>query len=157
MKGRKVIIVGAGIGGLAAATALARQGAMVTVLEQAEAITEAGAGIQVSPNGFAVLRALGLAQEACDLSTKASGVCLYDYQRGPVLPLDMAGGQYRLFHRADLIDLLHWAARRAGVRVLLLQKVPIWWSVPMGCIRCCGRRSTATKSRFSRARWRGGR
>ena len=123
VKGRKVIIVGAGIGGLAAATALARQGAMVTVLEQAEAITEAGAGIQVSPNGFAVLRALGLAQEACDLSTKASGVCLYDYQRGPVLPLDMAGGQYRLFHRADLIDLLHWAARRAGVRVLLLQKV----------------------------------
>ncbi|MEH6740342.1 MAG: FAD-dependent oxidoreductase, partial [Sulfitobacter sp.] len=54
------IVIGAGIGGLAAAIALARRGVAVTVLERAEAIREVGAGLQVSPNGLAVLRALGL-------------------------------------------------------------------------------------------------
>jgi 2-polyprenyl-6-methoxyphenol hydroxylase-like FAD-dependent oxidoreductase len=45
---------------LAAALAAARAGAQVTVLEQAPEIAEVGAGIQISPNGWAVLKALGL-------------------------------------------------------------------------------------------------
>ena len=56
----KVCVIGAGIGGLAVARALALRGADVSVLEQAPEISEVGAGLQISPNGFAVLRALGL-------------------------------------------------------------------------------------------------
>ena len=54
---RNITVLGAGIGGLAVATALARRGARVQVLEQAPALREVGAGIQISPNGMAVLRA----------------------------------------------------------------------------------------------------
>ncbi|WP_157937760.1 FAD-dependent oxidoreductase, partial [Oceaniglobus roseus] len=59
--GRRITVLGAGVAGLAAALALARQGARVRVLERAEVLDgDTGAGIQVSPNGAAVLRALGL-------------------------------------------------------------------------------------------------
>ena len=60
---REVLVVGGGIGGLAAALALARRGAWVRVLEQAPAIAEVGAGLQITPNGTRVLRALGLSPD----------------------------------------------------------------------------------------------
>lgn len=53
-------MLGAGVAGLTVARALAMRGARVTVLEQAEVIREVGAGLQITPNGAAVLRALGL-------------------------------------------------------------------------------------------------
>src|SRR5215470_19315048 len=53
-------VIGAGIGGLALAGLLSRQGAKVTVYEQATAFERLGAGIQMSPNAMHVLRALGL-------------------------------------------------------------------------------------------------
>ena len=56
-----MLIAGAGIGGLTAALALARQGIGVTLFDQAEKLEEAGAGIQLSPNAARVLIALGLA------------------------------------------------------------------------------------------------
>jgi 2-polyprenyl-6-methoxyphenol hydroxylase-like FAD-dependent oxidoreductase len=57
------LVVGAGIGGLATALALGRTGWRVTVLEQAAAIGEVGAGIQLSPNGVRVLSSLGVLEE----------------------------------------------------------------------------------------------
>ncbi len=54
------IVVGGGIGGLAAALALTRQGIQVQLLEQASHIGEIGAGIQLGPNAFAALDALGV-------------------------------------------------------------------------------------------------
>lgn len=56
-----VVVVGAGIGGLAAALLLARAGASVSLLERASAPTAVGAGILLQPNGLAVLAGLGLA------------------------------------------------------------------------------------------------
>ena len=55
---QRAIVVGGGIGGLAAALALTRQGIRVQLLEQATHIGEIGAGIQLGPNAFAALDAL---------------------------------------------------------------------------------------------------
>ena len=58
--GRDVAVVGAGIGGLAAALLLARAGASVTLLERRAEGAEVGAGLLLQPNGLAVLAGLGL-------------------------------------------------------------------------------------------------
>ncbi|MFD1914463.1 FAD-dependent oxidoreductase [Halodurantibacterium flavum] len=126
--GQKVTVLGAGIAGLSAALALALRGASVTVLEQADAIREVGAGLQISPNGVAVLRALGLGPALADAGTRGTAVVLRDGASGKqVLRLDLAGLRpeqgYYFVHRADLIATLADAARDAGVRIHLLQHV----------------------------------
>lgn len=123
---KRIAVIGAGIGGLAAAQALARRGADVTVFEQAAEIAEVGAGIQISPNGARVLDALGLGDELRQRSVEAETVQLCDYQGGEVLRLDLKdSGQsgYHFLHRADLIDMLAKGARADGVRIRLLQRV----------------------------------
>ena len=55
----RVVIVGGGIGGLAAANALLQRGIDVRVYEQAAALTEVGAGIALQPNGIRMLHRLG--------------------------------------------------------------------------------------------------
>ncbi|SIS70915.1 salicylate hydroxylase [Roseivivax lentus] len=122
-----IAVIGGGIGGLAAATALARHGARVTLFEQADAIREVGAGLQLSPNGLKVMAALGL-EAGLGSAPRASAVSLRDYRAGrEVLRLDLArlgpGMNYRFVHRADLIDLLAGAARAAGVTLRLSHKV----------------------------------
>jgi salicylate hydroxylase len=59
-----VLVAGGGIGGLAAALALARVGFRVKVLEQSPEIGEIGAGIQLGPNAFAAFDALGVGERA---------------------------------------------------------------------------------------------
>jgi hypothetical protein len=59
-----ILVAGGGIGGLAAALALARHGFAVKVLEQASEIGEIGAGIQLGPNAFAAFDALGIGPKA---------------------------------------------------------------------------------------------
>ncbi len=118
--GQDVTILGAGIGGLTAAVALAGRGAHVTVLEQAAEITEVGAGLQISPNGVRVLDALGLGNQARARAMRGSGVWLRDGISGREV-IDFSfekvapEATFLLFHRADLIDLLAGAARDAGV------------------------------------------
>ena len=126
--GQQVTVLGAGVAGLAVARALALQGAVVTVLEQADAIREVGAGLQISPNGAAVLRALGLEKALEAASTRAQAVELRDGRDGDlVLRLDLArlrpAQGYHFTHRADLIDLLAKGARDAGVDIQLLQQI----------------------------------
>jgi 2-polyprenyl-6-methoxyphenol hydroxylase-like FAD-dependent oxidoreductase len=58
-----IAIVGAGIGGLAAASLLTRAGHTVNVYEQAPRFARVGAGIQMAPNAVKVLRALGIEQQ----------------------------------------------------------------------------------------------
>ncbi|TDK50802.1 FAD-dependent monooxygenase [Antarcticimicrobium luteum] len=128
LTGRNIIVAGAGIGGLAAALALRARGAEVTVLEQACEIAEVGAGLQISPNGAAVLRAMGLGEALSRAAVPSRAVVLRDYRRGgEVLRLDLAryaaGQDFYLVHRADLIGLLAGAARTAGIPLRLLQRV----------------------------------
>lgn len=128
LDGRAITVLGGGVAGLAAALALAQRGAQVTVLEQAAAIAEVGAGIQISPNGAAVLRALGLGPALAQAGLRAGGIVLRNGPDGrKVTALDMlgdgAGAGYWFVHRADLIALLERAARAAGVRVQLMQHV----------------------------------
>ena len=85
-RGRSVVVVGGGIGGLAAALAFARTGASVTVLEQAAALTEVGAGIQITPNGAVVLAALGLSQAGAARGLRAAAVEPIDGLSGARLP-----------------------------------------------------------------------
>ncbi|MFZ0097255.1 MAG: FAD-dependent oxidoreductase, partial [Gemmobacter sp.] len=126
--GREVTVLGAGVAGLTVARALAMRGARVTVLEQAEAIREVGAGLQITPNGAAVLRALGLEARLNAVGPRAQAVHLCDGRDGSsVLRMDLARLRpdlgWHLMHRADLIDLLAEAARAAGVQIRLLQRV----------------------------------
>jgi salicylate hydroxylase len=126
--GQSVTVIGAGVAGLAVARALALRGASVTVLEQADAIREVGAGLQISPNGACVLRALGLWDALQAASVRAAAVALIDGPTGRLVTrlevgrLRPAQG-YHFAHRADLIDLLRQGAVEAGVTLHLLHTV----------------------------------
>lgn len=128
LNGQKISILGGGIAGLAAATALARHGAEVTVCEQSDAITEVGAGLQIGPNGFAVMRDLGAGAALAACSVRAQGMALLEGRKGTaVFGLDFqrfaADQEYYFVHRADLVDVLAAAARGAGVDIQLSQQV----------------------------------
>lgn len=120
--GQEITVLGGGIGGFAVAAALALRGGRVTVLEQAPEIAEVGAGLQVSPNGFAVLDALGLAETARARAMRARAVVLADGLSGrEVVRMDLEtlrpGKDFLLFHRADLIEILANRAVELGVEV----------------------------------------
>jgi salicylate hydroxylase len=115
---RHLIVAGAGIAGLTAALALARAGMRVTVLEQAERLTETGAGIQLSPNATRVLIALGLRErlEAAVMMPQAIRVMAGGSGREIVrIPLGNEverryGAPYWTIHRGDLQAALAAAA-----------------------------------------------
>ena len=125
LAGRDIAVVGAGIGGLAAALALARRGARVRVFERAPALTEVGAGLQIGPNAVAVLEALGLGGALAPLASAPPAIELRDFRQGALvarLPMGAAavarhGRPYWQFHRADLLGVLAGAATAAGARI----------------------------------------
>lgn len=121
INGLSFSVIGGGIGGLAAALALRQRGAKVTVLEQAPALTEVGAGLQISSNGMVILRALGVVGTEPECGQLSHGTTLCDYRKGRVIsqvPTPAAGPTY-YYHRADLLNLLHRAAKQAGVEIRL--------------------------------------
>lgn len=131
LEGREIAVIGAGLGGLAAALALAARRARVTVYEQAPALVEAGAGIQVAPNGVAVLEALGLRDAAEAVASVPEAVELRDWRAGRTvarLPLGQAcvaryGRPYWQFHRADLLGVLAAAVAEAGIALRLGSRI----------------------------------
>ena len=106
---RSVIVAGAGIGGLTAALALARNGFRVTVLEQAERLSETGAGIQLSPNAARCLIDLGVGERLRPHVTAPLALQVLAGHSGREivrLPLGGAaeryGAPYWIIHRGDL-------------------------------------------------------
>lgn len=130
LAGQSCIVIGAGIGGLALARGLALRGAAVQVLEQATALAEVGAGIQIAPNGARVLRSLGLGDDLARRGMRLQAVHLRDGTdrgaSGPasgraVLCMDLTRRaqdmNFYALHRADLIDMLQTGAQSAGVNL----------------------------------------
>ena len=107
---RTLIVAGAGIGGLTASLALARQGFRVVVLEKAERLEEAGAGLQLSPNASRVLIELGLQPRLAPRAITPEAISIISARSGGEiarLPLGdaataKAGAPYWVVHRADL-------------------------------------------------------
>ena len=81
-KDRQVIIVGGGIGGLAAALALARKGIPSQLIEQAPEFKEIGAGIQLGPNVFWMFEALGLIEPISALAVFPNNLIMMDSVTG---------------------------------------------------------------------------
>lgn len=109
MQGSDVLVIGAGIGGLAAALALLRAGQRVRIIEQVTEIGEVGAGLSITPNAGRALHALGLGTELARIgSTPATGAIKH-YASGETLVIlaqDQSREKYGVplyhVHRADL-------------------------------------------------------
>jgi 2-polyprenyl-6-methoxyphenol hydroxylase-like FAD-dependent oxidoreductase len=114
----RVVIVGAGIGGLAAAVALRRAGAQVEVYEKARALARVGAGLQLAPNATSALRGLKLLPQVRAIATRPESWCSFSGEDGTVtlrLPLgdeveSRFGSPYLHVHRSDLHAVLLDAA-----------------------------------------------
>ena len=122
-----VLIAGGGIGGLAAALALARQGLHAKVLEQSSQIGEIGAGIQLGPNAFSAFDALGIGERARARAVFTERILMMDaVDESEVvnMPLGEAfrrrfGNPYAVSHRADVhLSLLEGVQESARVEVL---------------------------------------
>ena len=107
---KSVIVVGGGIGGLAAAQALTAQGVEVLLLEQADQIGEIGAGIQLGPNAYAALDALGAGEAARNRSVFTDHLIMMDaVDAHEVARVEVGdkfrkrfGNPYGVIHRADI-------------------------------------------------------
>jgi salicylate hydroxylase len=123
----KVIIAGAGLGGLAAASCLMRAGFDVEVYEQSPALGEVGAGIQVSANAFHVMRHLGVGNQLLKVGVRPGAYVFRLHDTGEELQRFALsedherkhGAPYVQLHRADFHEIL--AARAQSFKPDLIR------------------------------------
>ena len=122
-----IVIVGAGIGGLSAAIALANDGHKTTVLENAPKLAEIGAGIQIPPNSARILHSWGLENALKFKAVRPKHLYWRRWQNGQIIGHtryspdfeDWFGAPYYVAHRAHLHEILHERAVALGVEVRL--------------------------------------
>jgi 2-polyprenyl-6-methoxyphenol hydroxylase-like FAD-dependent oxidoreductase len=115
MRKPKIAIVGAGIGGLTAATAMRRRNIDVDVYEQSPQIAEIGAGVSLSPNAIKAFRALDLDAAIAGIGFESDNQVVRAWNNGDVLSKvfrkgiyqEEFGAPYLSVHRADLVEVLH--------------------------------------------------
>src|SRR5262249_51673354 len=141
-KAQKVAVGGAGIGGLNAAIALIQRGFDVTVYEQADALGEIGAGIQLSPNASRVLMALGLDRDFEAIAFEPERHMVRNWKSGSIVSATQMRGVFRSQYGAG-----YFGAHRADLHAVL-QRV-----VPPECVqlnaRCTGITQTANGARLA--------
>ncbi|KAA1471780.1 FAD/NAD(P)-binding domain-containing protein [Dentipellis sp. KUC8613] len=110
-----IVVVGCGLGGLAAAHCLGRIGHRVTILEQAPAIGEIGAGIQISPNVTRLLKRWGVGDRLDKAGIRPRAFVFHRYSNGEQVGWSPLGDQmvadhgeaYYHVHRADVHRMLY--------------------------------------------------
>jgi salicylate hydroxylase len=120
----RIAIVGAGVGGLAAALALERHGAEILICEQSPALNEIGAGLNLSPNALMALRALGVEEAVIALGCESDFLIIRSWRSGRVISRMRRGTFRQQFgapnlsvHRADLLDVLRHALKTVDFRL----------------------------------------
>ncbi|GAB1203813.1 hypothetical protein APSETT445_002453 [Aspergillus pseudonomiae] len=121
----RVIIVGAGIGGLTCAIACRRENLDVIVLERSPELLPVGAGIQIPPNGVRVLQELGLKEEVLQKGAIVESMDLRRYKNGELITSMECdetvareyGAPWIIIHRADYQQILFDRAMVMGVEV----------------------------------------
>jgi 2-polyprenyl-6-methoxyphenol hydroxylase-like FAD-dependent oxidoreductase len=120
----RVLIAGGGIGGLAAAIALARRGIESEVLERSRFTEETGAGIQLGPNATRALAALGVLEAIATRAFRPEAIAIYDGLTGRKLTSLPLGKSVEDRYRAPYLTL-HRADLHAGLRTVAESLVPV--------------------------------
>jgi salicylate hydroxylase len=119
----RIAIIGGGIGGLAAALALERRGAETMVCEQSGALSEIGAGLNLTPNAVKALRALDLESAVQGIAAETDFLNIRSWKSGRYISRTKRGDFRQKFgapnlsvHRADLLEVLGAALKTTQLR-----------------------------------------